>query len=159
MTEAQTLLQKTQAAEIRARAVHTEAAAKLSYFYIKSPVNGVCTIRSVQPGELVASGQILLTLSDPKGAFMKGFIPEGKISRIKVGQAATVTLDSAKHTLAAHITAIDSTASFTPENVYFKEDRVRQVFGLKLAIDHNDGTAKAGMPAEAEVLAGSGASK
>jgi ABC-type glutathione transport system ATPase component len=37
--------------------------------------------------------------------------------------------------LPAHIVAIDPTPSFTPENIYFKDDRVRQVFGLKLAID------------------------
>ncbi len=151
MTEAQILLQKTQAAELRARAMRAEASSKLSYFYLKSPIDGVCTIRSVHPGELVAAGQILLTISDPKSAFMKGYIPEGKVGEIKVGQPAIVTLDS-NHQLQAHITAIDTMPSFTPENIYFKEDRVRQVFGLKLAIDHNDGSAKAGMPAEAEVL-------
>jgi len=150
MTEAQILLQKTQMAELRARAIRAEASSKLSYFYLKSPIDGVCTIRSVQPGELVAAGQILLTISDPKSAFMKGYIPEGKVGEIKVGQPAIITLDS-NHKLKARITAIDTTPTFTPENVYFKEDRVRQVFGLKLTIDHNDGSAKAGMPAEAEV--------
>ncbi len=85
---------------------------------------------------------------------MKGYIPEGKISRIKIGQKATVSLDSVDLKLPAHIVAIDPTPSFTPENIYFKDDRVRQVFGLKLAVDNVDidNGAEAGMAAEAEVL-------
>ncbi|CAN5390416.1 hypothetical protein BH11CYA1_BH11CYA1_43830 [soil metagenome] len=153
MGEAQYMMQQAQAGLAKAKAYHAEASSKLSYFNIKSPIDGVVSIRSVQPGELVSAGQVLLTLSDPKAIFMKGYIPEGKISRIKIGQKASVSLDSAKSTLTAHIVAIDSAPSFTPENVYFKDDRVRQVFGLKLSIDNVDSTAKAGMPAEAEVKA------
>lgn len=152
MIEAQFMLQQAQAGLARAQAYKAEATSKISYFNIKSPIDGVVSLRSVQPGELVAAGQVLLTLSDGHSIFMKGYIPEGKISRIKIGQKATVSLDSAGLKLPAHITAIDSTPSFTPENVYFKDDRVRQVFGMKLAIDNIDGRAKAGMAAEAEVL-------
>lgn len=161
MMEAQSLMARAQEGLLRAQAVKAEASSKLSYFYIKSPCDGVVSIRSVEPGEVVAAGQVLLTISDPKGIFMKGYVPEGKISRIKVGQKAIVTLDSSagtNHQLPAHIVQIDSAPSFTPENVYFKEDRVRQVFGLKLAIDKIDGTAKPGMSAEAEMLSGSSSS-
>ncbi len=52
----------------------------------------------------------------------------------------------------ARVVATDSQASFTPENVYFKDDRMRQAFGVKLAIEHPDGSAKAGMPAEGEIF-------
>jgi multidrug resistance efflux pump len=162
MMEAQSLMARAQEGLLRAQAVKAEASSKLSYFYIKSPIDGVCSVRSVEPGEVVAAGQVLLTISDPKGIFMKGYVPEGKISRVKVGQKALVALDSSAGTtrLPAHIVQIDSAPSFTPENIYFKEDRVRQVFGLKLAIDKVDGTAKPGMSAEAEILpAGSSAGK
>lgn len=154
MIEAQFMLQQAQAGLARAQAYKAEATSKISYFNIKSPIDGIVSLRSVQPGELVAAGQVLLTLSDGKSIFMKGYIPEGKISRIKIGQKATVSLDSAAVKLPAHIVAIDPTPSFTPENIYFKDDRVRQVFGLKLAIDsiNTDSRAKAGMAAEAEVL-------
>ncbi|WP_293064328.1 MULTISPECIES: hypothetical protein [unclassified Moorena] len=47
---------------------------------------------------------------------------------------------------------IDSQASFTPENIYFREDRVRQVFGIKITIDNPGGFAKPGMPADAEII-------
>lgn len=151
MIEAQFMLQQAQAGLARAQAYKAEATSKISYFNIKSPIDGVVSLRSVQPGELVAAGQVLLTLSDSKSIFMKGYIPEGKISRIKIGDKATVSLYSAGLKLPAHIAAIDSTPSFTPENVYFKDDRVRQVFGMKLVIDNIDSRAKAGMAAEAEV--------
>lgn len=162
MIEAQFMLQQAQAGLARAQAYKAEATSKISYFNIKSPIDGVVSLRSVQPGELVAAGQVLLTLSDGKSIFMKGYIPEGKISRIKIGDKATVSLDSPNTLdlkLPAHIAAIDSTPSFTPENVYFKDDRVRQVFGMKLAIDNVDSRAKAGMAAEAEVLSTASAGK
>jgi HlyD family secretion protein len=154
MIESQFMLQQAQAGLARAQAYKAEATSKISYFNIKSPIDGIVSLRSVQPGELVAAGQVLLTLSDGKSIFMKGYIPEGKISRIKIGQKATVSLDSVDLKLPAHIVAIDPTPSFTPENIYFKDDRVRQVFGLKLAIDniYTDSRAKAGLAAEAEVL-------
>ena len=62
-------------------------------------------------------------------------------------------LDSApEQPLAATVTAIDTEASFTPENIYFEDDRVTQVFGLKLEIDNPGGFAKPGMPADGEIL-------
>jgi HlyD family secretion protein len=154
MIEAQFMSQQAQAGLARAQAYKAEATSKISYFNIKSPIDGIVSLRSVQPGELVAAGQVLLTLSDGNSIFMKGYIPEGKISRIKIGQKATVALDSVDLKLPAHIVAIDPMPSFTPENIYFKDDRVRQVFGLKLAIDgiNTDSRAKAGMAATAEVL-------
>ncbi len=54
----------------------------------------------------------------------------------------------------AHVSEIDSVASFTPENVYFKDDRVKEVFGVRLAIDEPAGYAKPGMPADGEILTG-----
>jgi len=162
MIEAQFMLQQAQAGLARAQAYKAEATSKISYFNIKSPIDGAVSLRSVQPGELVAAGQVLLTLSDGKSIFMKGYIPEGKISRIKIGDKATVSLYSPNTLdlkLPAHIAAIDSTPSFTPENVYFKDDRVRQVFGMKLAIDSIDSRAKAGMAAEAEVHSTASAGK
>ena len=152
MTQAQLQMNQASSAVAKARAVKEEASSKLSYFNITSPVDGICAIRSIEPGELVAPGQILMTVIDPNSAFMKGFVPEGNIGSIKIGQAAQVFLDSnAKKPLQAKISSIDPVASFTPENVYFKQDRVKQVFGIKLTIDHPDGLAKPGMPADARI--------
>ena len=84
---------------------------------------------------------------------MRGYVPEGDIGRVRVGQAARVYLDSSpKRPLDAYVSRIDPEASFTPENTYFRDDRVRQVVGLKLLIHNPGGFAKPGMPADGEVL-------
>ena len=55
---------------------------------------------------------------------------------------------------------IDPQASFTPENIYFRDDRVKQVFGIKILIDNPANYAKPGMPADADIdLSSSSGSK
>jgi len=151
MKMAQMQLFQAKAAVVKAQAVKGEVASKQSFFNLTSPLNGICVTRSVEPGEYVGAGQILLSIIDPNAIYMKGFIAEGDLSRVKLGQEVEIKLDGAKGTLRGHITAIDSEPSFTPKNVYFKEDRVKQVYGIKIAIDNPDGSAKPGMPADAQI--------
>ena len=102
----------------------------------------------------------MLTIVDPKSAYMRGFITEADVARIKIGQAAQVFLDSdstkpnsnSTEPLSGKVTSIDSAPSFTPENVYFKKDRIRQAYGIKISIDHPNGLAKPGIPAEAKIV-------
>lgn len=130
----------------------SQAATKLSYFNIISPIDGICATRSVEPGELVTAGQVLLTVVDPKSAYLRGFIPESDIARIKIGQKAQVFLGSeGSKPLSGRVTSIDDKPAFTPENVYFKKDKVRQAFGLNISIDDSKGLAKSGMSAEAKI--------
>ena len=84
---------------------------------------------------------------------MRGYIPEGLIGRVKLDQAARVYLDSVpKQPLDAYVQRIDPEATFTPENTYFQNDRVKQVVGVKLGLKSGFGLAKPGMPATGEVL-------
>lgn len=50
------------------------------------------------------------------------------------------------------MTRIDPEATFTPENTYFQDDRVKQVVGVKLQLESGIGYAKPGMPSDGEVL-------
>ena len=135
-----------------AQAAQREIQSKAADLNITSPINGIVTVRTVEPGEVIASGQPVLSLINPKTVYLRGYIPEGQIGKIKVGQKAKLFLDSApKQGLDAKITAIDSKASFTPENIYFFEDRVKQVFGVKISIENPNGFAKPGLPADAEI--------
>jgi HlyD family secretion protein len=125
---------------------------RLDSFEIKSPINGVVQDRPVEPGAVVATGRTLLTIINPKAVYLRAYVPEGDLSKIYVGKSVRVLLDSdSQPPLKAKITAIDPQASFTPENIYFKKDRVRQVFGVKIAIDQDRDYAKPGMPADAEI--------
>jgi HlyD family secretion protein len=70
-----------------------------------------------------------------------------------VGQPARVYLDSAPTTpIEAVVIRIDPKASFTPENTYFRDDRVKQVIGVKLQLRGEVGYGKPGMPADGEIL-------
>jgi HlyD family secretion protein len=125
---------------------------RLDSFKITSPIDGVVQSRPLEPGAVVATGKTLLTVINPKAVYLRGYVPEGDLSKIYVGKPARVILDSdSQPPLPAKISAIDTKASFTPENIYFKKDRVRQVFGVKFTIDQDHAYAKPGMPAEAEI--------
>ncbi|NEQ48131.1 MAG: HlyD family secretion protein [Leptolyngbya sp. SIOISBB] len=137
----------------RTAAAQREIEARMGYLTIVSPINGVVTARSTEPGEVVTTGSTLLSLLDLDTVYLRGFIPEGEIGNVRVGQAASVFLDSAPdQPLSARVIAIDTQASFTPENIYFQEDRVQQVFGVRLGIDNPAGFAKPGMPADGEIV-------
>lgn len=136
-----------------AQAAEQQVKAEAAYLTIRSPLAGVVISRSVEPGAVVASGRTLLTLLDPATVYLRGFMPQGDIGRVRLGQRARIFLDSdPSRPLAARVAEVDAQASFTPETIYFQRDRVRQVFGLKLAIENPAGDAKPGMPADAEIL-------
>jgi HlyD family secretion protein len=153
-------LAAAQAEVANAKAAQQETQAKVADLNIISPIDGVVTTRSVEPGAVVSNGKTLLTLINPKDVYLRGYIPEGDIGKVRVGQQARVFLDSApKKPLSARVSAIDTQASFTPENIYFQKDRVKQVFGVKISIDNPAGFAKPGMPANAEIVTESEAKK
>ncbi|PYT28076.1 MAG: hypothetical protein DMG57_16225 [Acidobacteria bacterium] len=106
-----------------------------------------------EPGEVIQAGTAIVTLLDLTKVYLRGFIPEGRIGRVKIGQAARIYLDSQPdRPIAAYVLRIDPRATFTPENTYFQDDRVKQVVGVKLQLRDGIGFAKPGMPADGEVL-------
>jgi HlyD family secretion protein len=120
---------------------------------VKAPFTGTVVTRAAEPGEVVTAGTAIITLLDLTKVYLRGFVPEGEIGKVKVGQAAHVFLDSSlRRPLNAYVSRIDPQATFTPENTYFRDDRVKQVVGLKLQLKDGFGFAKPGMPVDGEVL-------
>ena len=153
LSQAQAQLSAAQAEVENAQANQREIAARLDDLEILSPIDGVVLTRTTEPGEVIAPRTTVLTIINLGEVFLRGYIPEKEVGAVRVGQAAQVFLDSAPdRPLSATVSAIDTEASFTPENIYFRDDRVTQVFGLKLSIDNPNGFAKPGMPADAEIL-------
>lgn len=151
--QARAQLAASQATLKQAQAAAQEVSARLADLSITSPIAGVVVTRTAEPGEVVAAGAPLLTVVDLGSVYLRGYIPEAQVGLVRVGQAAQVFLDSAPdQPLTATVAAVDAEASFTPENIYFKEDRVTQVFGLKLALTNPQGFAKPGMPADGKIL-------
>lgn len=151
--QAQADIQSAEAEAARHRAALQEAEANRNDLQIVAPFAGLVATRSAEPGEIVAPGSAILTILNPTQVYLRAFIPEGEIGRVRTGQAARVYLDSnAKRPLEAVVARIDPQASFTPENTYFRDDRIRQVVGVKLQLANPQGFAKPGMPADGEVL-------
>jgi HlyD family secretion protein len=142
---------EAQAAQARARLA--EAQANRRDLQVLAPFDGSVATRTAEPGEVVNAGSPLITLLDLSKVYLRGFVPEGQIGRVKAGQPARVYLDSAPaQPIDAIVSRIDPQATFTPENTYFRDDRVKQVVGVKLQLKGAIGFAKPGMPADGEIL-------
>jgi HlyD family secretion protein len=137
----------------RARAQLDEARANRNDLQVIAPFSGTVVTRTAEPGEVIVAGTPIITLLNLGEVYLRAFVPEGQIGRVRIGQPARVYLDSAPKTpIEAMVSRIDPEASFTPENTYFREDRVKQVVGVKLQLKGAVGFAKPGMPADGEIL-------
>jgi HlyD family secretion protein len=137
----------------RARAQLEEAQADRRDLQVVAPFTGTVATRTAEPGEVVTAGTPVMTLVNLSEVYLRAFVAEGQIGRVRVGQPARVYLDSAPATpIEARVSRVDPEAAFTPENTYFREDRVKQVVGVKLELRGAVGFAKPGMPADGEIL-------
>ena len=157
-----TLLQQIEAhkAKIEAAKADVEAdkaalrkiEADIADLKIRAPIAGTILTRSAEPGRVIQPGQTIFSMVDLTKLYLRGFVPQGNIGKVKVGQKAEVYLDSnPKQPIPAEVIRIDPEVMFTPENTYFKEDRVKQVMGLKLGLHGAYGYAKPGMPADGQI--------
>ena len=137
----------------QARAALDLAGSRLREAAIVSPINGVVLRKNLEAGEMANPGVSILTLVDPTDLWLRAYVPETDIGRIKVGMAARITIDAYKdRTFSGKITEIASEAEFTPKNVQTKKERVNLVFRIKIAVDNPQGLLKPGMPADADIL-------
>ena len=129
--------------------------ADLGDLKVTAPIAGTILTRTAEPGRVVAPGQTILTMVDLSKLYLRGFVPEENVGKVKVGQQAQVYLDSnPKEAISATVIRVDPEAMFTPENTYFKDDRVKQVMGVKLGLNGATGYAKPGMPADGTISVG-----
>jgi len=141
------------AAAQQARFQLAEAEDNRQDLIITAPFDGTVMTRAAEPGEVVTAGTAIVTLLDMSKVYLRGFVPEGQIGKVKIGQPARVYLDSAPtKPIEAFVQRIDPQATFTPENTYFRDDRVKQVVGVKLLLKAATGFAKPGMPSDGEIL-------
>ena len=151
--QAQADIAAAQAEAERARASLQEARANRQDLHVVAPFAGTVATRTAEPGEVIPAGTPIITLVNLSEVYLRAFVPEGQIGRVKVSQPARVYLDSSPgKPLDAYVLRIDPRASFTPENTYFRDDRVKQVVGVKLRLRDGVGFAKPGMPADGEIL-------
>jgi HlyD family secretion protein len=127
---------------------------RLDHLAVRAPSDGIVIARAVEPGDVVAPGRMLLSVVDLGRLYLRAYVPEGDVGRVRVGQRAHVSLDSDRaHPLEARVGEVDARASFTPENVYYEKGSVNEVFGVKVALLAG-GRAKPGMLADATIDVG-----
>jgi HlyD family secretion protein len=141
------------AAIAQAQGQFKEAEANGKDLTVYAPFDGTIVTRTAEPGEVVTSGTPLVTMVDLRKVYLKGYVPEGEIGKVKAGQPARILLDSAPNEpVPAYVSRIAPQATFTPENIYFRNERVKQVFEVRLQVESHFGFAKPGMPADGEIL-------
>jgi len=116
---------------------------------IYAPTDGVILSRSVEEGEVVNPGTTLYTMVNLQELYVKVYIPEPDLGKIKLGSEARVYVDAYKDRyFKGKVTRIYEQAEFTPKNVETKEERVKLVFGAEVSVDNKEELLKPGMPAD-----------
>jgi len=137
----------------QARAALSLALSRLKETEIASPIAGVVLRKNLEVGETANPGVGILTLVDPRDIWLRAYVPEAEVGRIKVGQPARVKIDAFRdRVFPGKIIEIASEAEFTPKNVQTQKERVNLVFRIKVGVENPDGTLKPGMPADAEIV-------
>ena len=124
----------------------------LEYTTLRAPFAGVITVRQAELGEVVVPGTPVVTLADLDHIWLRAYVAETDLGRIRWGQEATITTDTYPgKQYRGRVSFISSTAEFTPKSVQTYKERVTLVYRIKIDIDNPNHELKPGMPADAHV--------
>jgi HlyD family secretion protein len=117
---------------------------------VLSPGQGVVTQKLAEQGELLSRGSGIVVVTDLENAWLNAYVGEPDLARLRLGQEARVATDDGQ-TRDGRVSFVASRAEFTPKNVQTRDERVKLVYRVKIALDNADGLFKPGMPAEARI--------
>jgi HlyD family secretion protein len=138
----------------QSRAQLAQIDTQLAEMKIAAPSDCVLEVLSVKVGDVLAPNQSIATLLLPQHIWVRVYVPESWLGRIKAGDTAKVYTDAFPgKEYAGVVEQIGRQAEFTPRNVQTVDERVKQVFGVKLRLDNTSNELRAGMAADA-VFAG-----
>ena len=115
---------------------------------VTAPMNGVVTTRSREVGEWVTPGAPLVTLSRLDEVWLAIYIPEDRLSRVKLGGKAWVQLDGDAQRYEGVVTFISPEAEFTPKNAQTPDERAKLVYRVKITLKNPAGIFKPGLPGD-----------
>ena len=136
-----------------AYAVLDEADSILKDLTITAPTSGTVTSRMVDAGEVIAAGAPLLELVDMDHLYLKVFVPEVQIGKIRLDLPARIYTDAfPEHPFDARVRYVASKAEFTPKEVQTPDERVKLIYAVKLYLNENpDHRLTPGLPADAVI--------
>jgi len=143
----------TRRAEIaRSRAAIALIDAQLADTIAASPVDGVVLVKSADPGEILSAGTTVVTIGDIEHPWLRGYVNETDLGRVKLGAKVHVTTDSYKNKYYdGHVSFISSEAEFTPKQIQTEQERVKLVYRIKIELDNSRRELKSNMPADAVI--------
>ena len=159
--EAQATLEKFERGNRRedvdlAKAAYDYDEARFRESQVIAPSAAIVEVLDVRPGDLIAPNTPVATLLEKDQIYVRIYIPETEIGRVKLGQKTEVRVDSfPKEVFEGVVEQINQQAEFLPRNVQTREERVHQVFGVKIRISDPAGRVLAGMAADVKLKAGS----
>ncbi len=144
----------TRRAEIeRAKAQVSIVDSQLEDTVAVSPINGVILVKPAEAGEILAAGTTIVTVGDLDHPWLRGYISEQNLGRVKRGTKARVTSDSYPgKAYWGRVSFIASEAEFTPKQIQTPEERVKLVYRIKIDLDNPAHELKSNMPVEAELV-------
>ena len=118
-----------------------------------APASGIVASCNFEEGELIRPGAEVVTLLDHKNLWLNVYVPENKLSRVKMGQPVQILVDAYPgKTFSGQVEYIYPQAEFTPRNVQTKEDRVNLVFRVKIRVIEEREGLRPGLPAEVKFI-------
>jgi HlyD family secretion protein len=135
---------------VQARAQLADIDAQLAEMRVTAPAESVLEVLSVKVGDVLPANREVATLLLSNHLWVRVYVPEPWLGLIKVGDPVQVRVDSfPNQDFPGTVEQINRQAEFTPRNVQTVEDRIRQVFGVKIRLPNNDDRLRAGMAADA----------
>lgn len=136
-----------------AEAALAQARARLADTRLEAPLDAVVLRKNLEPGATATPGTPVLTLVDLQSLWLRAYIPEVELGRVRLGQRARMTVDTFPGVpFEGRVSEIAAEAEFTPRNVQTQKERVNLVFRVKIAVANPDGRLKPGMPADAVIV-------
>ncbi len=136
---------------VQARAQLAEIESELRELHVVAPNECVLEVLNVKVGDVLAPNQEVATLILPQKLWVRVYVPEPWLGHLRLGQAVRARVDSfSGEAFNGTIEQINRQAEFTPRNVQTVEDRIRQVFGVKIRLQNRDDKLRAGMAADVE---------
>src|SRR5579885_2265523 len=127
----------------------------LGYTVLRAPFSGVILVRQAELGEVMQPGTPVVTLADLDHVWLRAYVSETDLGRVRWGQPAIVTTDTYPgRKYNGRISFISSSAEFTPKSVETHEERVTLVYRIKIDVENPNHELKPGMPADALIKLG-----
>jgi len=137
----------------RSKANLAQVEAQLADTMAYAPVDGVVLVKSADVGEVLAAGATVVTIGDITHPWLRAYVNETDLGRVKLGSKARITTDSYPGKVYdGRVSFISSEAEFTPKQIQTSEERVKLVYRIKIDIDNPHHELKSNMPADAEIL-------